>query len=210
VDAQERRGTKGAAAQTLLWFAVADAWYGNREQARQLVDRALTLERGRSAFPATALAITGDLSRAQAMADDLSRRYPLDTLLNDVGLAQARATVELQRKNPARALERLESTRAYEAGDPGPSYLRGLAHLQSARGSEAAAEFQQSLKKVNVTLPFDPVQVMARVALAHAYTLQGDTASARKAYQDFFALWKDADPDVPILKEAKAEYAKLQ
>jgi tetratricopeptide (TPR) repeat protein len=209
-DALQRRGTKGAAAQTLLSFASTEALYGNRERARQLVQEALKLERGRNAFPAAILAFTGDLARAQSMADDLARRHPQDTFLKELALPQVRALIELQRRNAARAVELLESTRPYEAGENVSSYLRGLAYLELRKGSEAAAEFQQVLKKVNTNFPADPARILARVGLARAYTLSGDTASARKAYQDFFALWKDADPDVPILKEAKLEYGKLQ
>jgi tetratricopeptide (TPR) repeat protein len=209
-DALQRRGTKGAAAQTLLSFASTEALYGNRERARQLVQEALKLERGRNAFPAAILAFTGDLARAQSMADDLARRHPQDTFLKELALPQVRALIELQRRNAACAVELLESTRPYEAGENVSSYLRGLAYLELRKGSEAAAEFQQVLKKVNTNFPADPARILARVGLARAYTLSGDTASARKAYQDFFALWKDADPDVPILKEAKLEYGKLQ
>ncbi len=209
-DALERRGTKGAAAQTLLGQASFEALYEYREQARSTVQRALQMEKGRSAFPALVLAASGDIARAQAMADDLARRYPQDTALNQLSLPQVRALLELQRKNPARALEILEATRPYDAAETISNYIRGLAYLDLRRGQEAATEFQQLLRKIGYPFPIEPTRSMAHLGLARAYVLQGDTTSARKAYQDFFALWKDADPDLPILKEAQAEYAKLQ
>jgi len=208
-DVLARQGRPGAGAQMLLLIAWSEAAYGNREQARLLVDRTLALAKDRTFPQALILALNGDSARAQAIADELTRRRPLDTLQNDVALPQVRAMLELHRKNPARALELLETARSYEAGDPGPSYIRGLARLQMNQGKEAAADFQQSIDKVNVEIPFDPVQIAARVGLARAQALSGDAAAARKTYQDFFALWKDADPDIPLLKEAKAEYAKL-
>jgi tetratricopeptide (TPR) repeat protein len=209
-EALARQGRPGAGAQMLLLIAANEAAYGNREEARRLVDRSLALSKDSPSTPAFILALNGDSARAQAMADELARRRPLDTLLNDLALSEVRAFVELHHKNSARALELLESTRPYEAGNPAPSYIRGLARLQMNQGKEAAAEFQQSIDRSNAELPIDPIHIAARVGLARAYVQQGDTAAARKAYQDFFALWKGADPDIPLLKEAKAEYAKLQ
>ncbi|HSA93862.1 MAG TPA: protein kinase [Terriglobales bacterium] len=210
VEALARRGTRGAGAQTLFSLAAAEAVYGNHDRARRLVQQGLEMERGRNAFPVAILALSGDLARAQTLVDDLARRYPQDTVLNQMDVPRVRAIIELRRNNPARMIELLESARPYEGADPSVNYLRGDAYLKLGKGAEAAAEFQQALKKVNSNFPADPSLVSARVGLARAYALQGDASAARKAYQDFFALWKDADPDLPILKEAKAEYAKLQ
>jgi tetratricopeptide (TPR) repeat protein len=121
----------------------------------------------------------------------------------------------LQKKQPAEAIAALEPVRPYELGDGPhgtgflPNHLRGLAYLQQRDGAEAAAEFQRILDHQGVG-PTDPLYPLAYLNLARAYVLQGDQAKARTAYQDFFAKWKDADPDVPILKEAKTEYTKLQ
>ena len=129
--------------------------------------------------------------------------------MNEVDVPRVRAIIELRRNNTARSIELLESARPYEGADPGVSYLRGLAYVKSGKGAEAAAEFQQAQKRVGA-FGLDPARALAQLELGRAYQLSGDTSAARKAYQDFFDNWKDADPDLPILKEAKAEYAKLQ
>ena len=123
------------------------------------------------------------------------------------------------RKNPAKALEDLQTTADYELGTPLPQfevggslypvYIRGQVYLSLHRGKEAATEFQKLLDERGVVVNC-PLGALARLQLGHAYSLSGDKAKAAGAYQDFLALWKDADPDIPILKEAKAEYAKLQ
>ena len=120
--------------------------------------------------------------------------------------------IELEGKAPEKAIEALQAATPYELGTAQgllPIYIRGQAYLQAKRGAEAAAEFQKIVDHRGITPTF-PEHSLAKLGLGRAYRLTGDSAKARAAYQDFFALWKDADPDVPILKEAKAEYAKLQ
>jgi Tfp pilus assembly protein PilF len=121
--------------------------------------------------------------------------------------AQAAAT--LDSGDAAKAIELLKPASAYDRNSTAVLYLRGLAYVKNKQGAEAAREFEKVLALRNIA-PADPLMSLAHLGLARAYTLQGDTQKSRTAYQDFFALWKDADPDLPILKEAKAEYAKLQ
>jgi tetratricopeptide (TPR) repeat protein len=140
-------------------------------------------------------------------------------MLNHYWLPVARAYIELRSGHPARALELLQEVTSYdlafplpqfsEGGTLYPPYVRGQAHLALHQGKEAAAEFQKFIDHRTVVINF-PLASLARLGIARAYAIQGDTAKARAAYQDFLALWKDADPDIPILIAAKAEYAKLQ
>jgi ATP/maltotriose-dependent transcriptional regulator MalT len=132
-------------------------------------------------------------------------------------LPTIRAMVELNRGNAAKTIQMLQQTANYELGSPSPFqpatmypiYVRGQAYLMAHDGSAAAAEFQKMIDHRSVSWNF-PLGTLARLGLGRAYALQGDKAKARTAYQDFFALWKDADLDIPILKESKTEYAKLQ
>ena len=161
---------------------------------------------------AVALAMTGDVSRAQAIADDLGRRFPDDTLLHQVSIPCVRALIELNRKNPDAAIQSMQAATPYELGAAQglfPIYVRGLAYLQAKRGAEAAAEFQKIVDHRGIA-PTAPEHSLAKLGLGRAYVMTGDTAKARAAYQDFLALWKDADPDIAILKEAKAEYGTLK
>src|ERR1035437_10045619 len=144
------------------------------------------------------------------------RSLPLDTLVQRYWLPTIRAAVALQRKDPNRAIELLKVASTVELGEITqftiflcPVYLRGEAYLMLHDGNRAAAEFQKFIDHRGVVMNF-PCSALARLGLARAYAMQGDTAKARSTYQDFLTLWKDADPDIPILKQAKAEYAKLQ
>jgi predicted Zn-dependent protease len=125
-------------------------------------------------------------------------------------LPTIRAEIELNKGNAARAIELLKEAEPYEMGvQLDPTYVRGLAYLSNHQGTEATNEFQKILDHRGLIGNSDLVP-LSRLGLARAYTLQGDETKARTAYQDFFSLWKDADPDIPILKHAKAEYAKLK
>jgi tetratricopeptide (TPR) repeat protein len=161
---------------------------------------------------AVALAMTGDVSGAQAIADDLGHRFPDDTLLHQVSIPCVRALIELNRKNPEAAIQSMQAVTPYELGAAQglfPSYVRGLAYLQAKRGAEATAEFQNMVDHRGIA-PTAPEHSLAKLGLGRAYVMTGDTAKARAAYQDFLALWKDADPDITILKAAKAEYGTLR
>ncbi len=209
----QRHGLKEGAALTAAIESVIDAHFGNYTRARTEATAALSVARSPSALvsAAQALALAGDFRRAQTVADDLAGRFPTHTIMNSVNLPLIRGEIELARGNPARALQLLEPAVPYELSflAIGTIYVRGRAFLHSGKGPEAAAEFQKILDHRGIAA-VSPVHALARVGLARARLLAGDTAGARIAYQDFFALWKDADPDIPILHEAKAEYAKLK
>ena len=152
---------------------------------------------------------------AEKLAAGLDKTFPLDTRVQRYWLPTIRAAVALKHNDPNRAIELLKVASAIELGSPTnlviflcPVYLRGEAYLLLRDGDRAAAEFQKFIDHRGVVMNF-PWGALARLGLARAYTLRGDTGKARAAYQDFLTLWKDADPDVPILKQAQAEYAKL-
>ena len=150
------------------------------------------------------------------MAEDLARRYPADTILNNVSIPLAQALVDLQHIQPGQAVAHLQVAEPYEFGASSNggahldvNFLLAEAYLQLKDGAKAAAEYQRILAHRGVD-PLDLSYNLSHLGLGRAYALQGNTAQAKAAYQDFFGAWKDADPDVPVLKEAKAEYAKLQ
>jgi tetratricopeptide (TPR) repeat protein len=213
MQATDRVGFKETSAATQAAWAVVEAMVGNTAKARELAAASSSSARSRNNLlpAAVALAMTGDSSRAQTIVDELGRRFPDDTILHQVYVPYIRALTEMGKKDPAKAIEALEAARAYEVGvlqSLFPIYLRGQAYLQAKRGADAAAEFQKIVDHRGIA-PADPVHALAKLWLGRAYVMSGDTAKAKAAYQDFFGLWKDADPDVPMLVEGKAEYAKL-
>jgi tetratricopeptide (TPR) repeat protein len=214
VQVSERHGFKETTADTQASWAVTQAEVGNVSKARELAASSSALAHGRSnlEFVAIALAMAGDANRAKSIMEDLGRRFPSDTLLHNVVTPEVAALMALNRKAPDQAIEALRATTPYELGFAQalvPIYVRGQAYLMAKRGTEAAAEFQKIVDHRGID-PVRPEHSLAKLGLGRAYVLTGDTAKARAAYQDFFALWKDADPDVPVLKEAKAEYEKLK
>jgi len=165
---------------------------------------------------ALALARAGDIARAQTLADDLSKQSPLNTMLNGYWLPTIRAAIELNRKHTHKAVELVRAASAYDLGQPSPMggtlypvYVRGEAYLNAGEGLNAQGEFQKLIDHRSIVVNF-VLGALAHLQLGRAKAIAGDKEGARKGYQDFFALWKDADPDIPILKEAKAEYEKLQ
>ncbi len=193
--------------------SVREALFGNPAQARQQADAALELSTGRDVQfeAALVLAMTGDESRAQALLNDLDKRYPEDTIVQFKQLPTLRAQLALSRNDPSKAIEDLQIAVPYELGiDSGfyPVYVRGEAYLAEQAGSKAADEFQKIIDQRGLGL--NSLGGLARLGIARAYALQGDTVKAKVAYQDFLTLWKDADPGIPVLKQAKGEYAKLQ
>jgi eukaryotic-like serine/threonine-protein kinase len=214
IQVTDRLGFKETTADTQAALAVMQAEVGNVSKAKELAASSSALSRGRLNLVAvaTALAMTGDVGRAQAIADDLGRRFPDDTLLHQVGIPSVQAFIEMNRKNPKAAIQSMQTAAPYELGTAlglFPIYVRGLAYLQAKQGREAAAEFQKIVDHPGIA-PTAPEHSLAKLGQGRAYAMAGDSSKARAAYQDFFALWKDADPDVPILKEAKAEYEKLK
>lgn len=209
-DARERSATYQASA------ALRDAEAGYRKQARDEAARAMELapsNRDVLAVSALALARAGDLTTAENLVSLLDKTFPLDTLVQRYWLPTIRAAVALQRKDPNRAIGLLAVAEPielqYSSTALCPAYLRGDSYLMLRDGNQAAAEFQKFIDHRGLVRNF-PWGALARHGLARAYALQGDRIKARSAYQDFLALWKDADPDVPILKQARAESAKLR
>jgi serine/threonine protein kinase/tetratricopeptide (TPR) repeat protein len=197
--------------------ATCDADLGKIAVAGSEVSEALTASNNKVTrdIAAGVLARIGDISRAQKLVQGLAKEFPTDTILNRVDIPATQALVELQRNSPQKAIALMESARPYELGagpdaaSYWPIYIRGEAFLKAHDGARATAEYQRILDHQGVD-PTNPLYVLARLGLGRAYALQGDTQKAKTAYQDFFAAWKDADPAIPILKEAKAEYEKLQ
>jgi serine/threonine protein kinase/tetratricopeptide (TPR) repeat protein len=214
-----RADSKETAAMWQADASLREAEFGSAADARQDAAEALSLSPGRDVklFAALAYARIGDSAHAKPLIAELEKSYPSDTLMKVYWLPTLKGALELSANNAAQALVYLEATLPYELGSPPqlqvgtmyPVYLRGMAQLASHNGAGATVEFRKFLDHRGVVLNF-PLASLAHLGLARAYAMQGDSVKARSAYQDFFTLWKDADPDIPILKEAKAEYAKLQ
>jgi serine/threonine protein kinase len=215
VGQQERAATYKAA------NAVWEAMFGNAAPARQIATAALDLSKGRDVEygVAFALALSGDSVRSQALANDLARRFPEDTSVQFNYLPTLRAILALNRRQPEKAVELLQVAAPYEVNVPSidfnaffgglyPVYVRGEAYLAAHQGAKAAAEFRKILDHPGVVLA-DPVGAAARLQLARALVLSGNKAGAKAAYKDFLTLWKGADPDVPVLRQARAEDRKL-
>jgi serine/threonine protein kinase/Flp pilus assembly protein TadD len=213
-ESAQRADEKETAADYEAEAAVREALVGNMSLAKQQAQAALALSTGRDveAVSAIALGLAGDAAQATRLAADLAKRFPEDTIVQFEYLPMIHAAAALQSGSANKALEALFPAAPYELGSIGfnlyPIYLRGEAYLAVHQGS-AAAEFQKILDHPGVVAD-EPIGALAHLGLARAYALSGNTVKAKSAYQDFLGLWKDADPDVPILKEAKAEYAKLQ
>jgi Tfp pilus assembly protein PilF len=201
--------------------AVCEAHFGNAAAAKRRALDALDLGKGPDIeySAAYALAISGDVPASEKLAGDLNKRFPEDTIVQFQYLPVLRALFALARKDGFSALERLEPAFSYDAAVPGtaflanfgglyPAYVRGEAYVAAQQGREAVAEFQKVLDHRGIVFA-DPVGVLAHLQMGRAFALAGDPASARPSYQSFFELWKNADPDVPILARARAEYARL-
>jgi serine/threonine protein kinase/tetratricopeptide (TPR) repeat protein len=213
IDLQKTHGILEGAQNDLALLAETEADFGDCQLAHQ--DLALLSSnpgRVASALAAFALATCGDTAKADTLANSLNKEYPLETFAQKLDIPMIRARQQLQRGNGSKALDELRSAEPYEFGliaFGAPAYLRGLAYLELKQGAQAAAEFQKVLDHKGLT-GNTPLSALSRLGLGRAYALAGDNPKARTAYQDFFALWKDADPDLPILKQAKDEYEKLK
>jgi DNA-binding winged helix-turn-helix (wHTH) protein/tetratricopeptide (TPR) repeat protein len=208
-----------------LWAAgatVREALFGNKDAAAGWAHSALELSKDREVEYGAALAsaICGESPRAEALADEMEKRFPEDSSVRFNYLPTIRAILALNRGDPQAALELLKLAEPHELGIPlsavsglfgalYPIYVRGQAYLAANKPAEAAAEFHKILHHRGIVVS-DPIGALARLQLSRAYALSGDNVKAKSAYQDFLTLWKAADPDIPILKQAKAEYAKLQ
>jgi tetratricopeptide (TPR) repeat protein len=201
--------------------AVWEALYGNEAAARQSAGKALARGRGRDVdyAAAFALALAGDLQQSRSLAEHLAREYPEDTSVQFMYLPALRASFSLDDGNPAAAIEAVQIASRYDLalgrigfvgryGGLYPIYVRGLAYLAARQPAQAAGEFERIVQHPHITL-VDPVSGLARLQLARALVLSGDTVKAKKAYDDLFTLWKDADADVPVIKQARAEFDKF-
>jgi eukaryotic-like serine/threonine-protein kinase len=206
-----------SAADCRIGEALQEAEIGNPGRAQQRVTEALALSTamGTRTSSALALARAGDVAQAEKLAHELDQAFPQGTMMQNYFLPTIRASIELQRNNPAKAIKILEAAVPYELGGFGafaslyPAYVRGEAYLKAGQGQQAAAEFQKVIDHPGIVNNFI-TGVLAHLQLARAEAMAGGREAARKSYQDFFALWKDADPDIPVLHAAKEEYAKLK
>lgn len=221
-DATRQVGANGIAAGFQVDSALREALFGNPTQAKAAALEAQKLSKGSDieGLIALALALAGETQQAQKLAADLDARFPEDTLVQSSYLPVIRGEIALQEKNPELAIDALRPASSHELAQPKlanlaqilgmlPVYLRGQAYLALRKGPEAAAEFQKLIDHRGVVVNA-PTGALAHLGLGRAYALAGDTAKARAAFEDFLALWKDADPDIPILQQTKAEYAQLQ
>jgi len=214
-----RAGAMGIADALKIVHGPAEADVGNTDVALQFVKEVWTNPKNTDYIEATValtFALLGNQSEAQNLIDKMSRESPLDTVAQNYTLPTIRAVVELKSNNPAKAIDLLRVTEPYELADlpmpPNalyPAYVRGLAYLQLGLGRQAAAEFQKLIDRPGVA-QLHHQGALARLQLGRAQVMMGDKAAALKSYQNFLTLWKDADPDIPIYQQAKAEYAKLR
>ena len=204
--------SKETTAQLLLQQALRNATFGSCGQVGETVRQALGLSREQAKLitAANALAVCNQTRAAQTLIDELIKRFPLDTLQKMVSIPITRSQIELTRGDSSPVIQLLESSRKYEvAGEFWPQYLRGQAYLKQKKGAEAAKEFQTIIDHRG-WYPLSPLYPLAQLGVARAAVIEGDAAKARRAYQDFFTLWKEADTSIPILVVARQEYEKLK
>jgi serine/threonine protein kinase/Tfp pilus assembly protein PilF len=220
IDLATQAGQNERAAMYNAGAAIREALFGNTAEARNSAAAALRLSHARDVEygAAFALALSGGLPQSQLLADDLDARFPEDTFVRFTYLPVLRTFTVLNRSQASTALEALDTAAPYDSGVPGswfgffgnlyPVYVRGLAYLAGGHGTEAVNEFEKILDHRNLVWA-DPVGALARLQLGKAYLITGDRAKAKAAYADFLNLWKDADPDIPVLKQARMEFEKL-
>ena len=210
-EAAERFGFKEAVANEYSQEAFTEATFLSKAQALEDVAQALKLSQSPNVVLtcAIALAMVGEDARAAKLADEVAQKRPYDTVVQFVGTPLVKAQIELNHGNPTKAIDLLDSALVYARANSDVLYVRGNAYLKAGRGSDAVQAFQRLLDMKSV-INVDPLLPLAKVGMARAYVMAGDPARARVTYQDFLALWKDADPDIPVLRDVRAEYAKLQ
>jgi predicted Zn-dependent protease len=214
INSAEQVEEKETAANYSATSGLREALFGNADEARWHSGFPKELA-GSTVQYATALALAyaRDDRTAEALTNGLSKEFPEDTIVRFDYLPTLRAKIAVNRGNASEAIESLKAATPYELGGyfglAFPIYVRGEAYLAEHQGREAAVEFQKILDHRGIVLN-EPIAALAHLQIGRAYAVSGDTAKARVAYKDFLTLWKDADPDIPILKQAKAEYAKLQ
>ena len=212
IEMASQSKAKEVAAQYAAEQALRAAVFGHCAEAKSAAAQALSFEHNQVSLTRSglALALCNEVNETQPLVADLNKEYPTFTQVNGIWLPPTRAALELDHGNAAQAVIELEGASRYEAaGEFWPHYVRGLANLKLSKGAEAAVEFQKILDHRGYA-PMSPLFPLAQLGLARAAIFQNDTPKARKAYEDFFALWKDADPDIPVLIEAKKEYEKIK
>ena len=220
IESARRNGQKETAGLWQMNAALREAEFGNLARAHEMTNSVVSTAstRGLQSLIALALARSGDSTRAEEMANELQKQFPLDSVINGYWLPTIRASIEINRGNTSEAIQFLKTAAPYELGLVSnlefgallyPVYVRGQAYLLLHRGSEAAAEFQKFLDH-RTLVANNPLYALAHLGLARAYRESGDTKKAQTTYQEFLKLWKDGDPDIPILLKAKAEYSKLK
>jgi tetratricopeptide (TPR) repeat protein len=217
-DSARRAQEKETAAEYQGHNSLREALVGKADWAKEDARSALSQIKGKhgEGFSAIAYALAGDTASANNLIDDLTKRFPQDTVVQSQYLPMARAALALNRGDGAAAVDALSAASAYELGHTNddftfalyPVYLRGEAYLAAKNGAAAVSELQKILDHSSI-VGNEPIGALAHLGLARAYSLSGNPTKAKSAYQDFFAVWKNADSDVPLLSEAKAEYAKL-
>ncbi|MGA3349051.1 MAG: protein kinase [Candidatus Sulfotelmatobacter sp.] len=218
-DLMQRDGDKEWAAMYLLQEAVRETAVGEFSRARELIDGAQKLSQGKEVQTLTALILAqmGDVSQSEAVCRELDKQWPEGTYVQKYWLPVIRAKIDIQLRHPAKAIDDLGVSTPLEFSNPVaipvatlyPAYVRGEAYLAMGDAAKAIPEFKKLIENPGLILNF-PLGALARLELARAYSTSANTENARQSYQDFFALWKDADPDIPVLQQAREEYAKLQ
>ncbi len=221
IDSAQRNGEKEIAAQWQLNGAIREAEFANNDRARQEITSAQSLASAHDlkVLAALALARSGASTEAKKIADELEKDNSLNTMIVAYWVSTIRASIEIDHNNAERAVQILQVSALYELASPSPpvefgswlypAFVRGEAFLLLHRGVDAAAEFRKFVDH-RTLVANSPLGVLAHLQLGRAYLMAGETAKAKAAYKDFLTLWKDADPDIPIYKAAKVEYAKLQ
>jgi tetratricopeptide (TPR) repeat protein len=217
-DSAQRAGEKETAAEYLAHASIREALLRDLPAARQDAQAAVAQSSGRQAqaFSAIAFGLAGESAQAERLAGELGKNFKEDTIVHSEYLPMIAAALALHHGDGQRAIDTLAASAPYELGQTNstftfalyPIYLRGEAYLAAKHGAEAAGEFQKILDRASL-VGNAPIGALAHLGLGRAYALIGDTAKSKSVYRDFFALWKDADPDIPVLIAAKAEYAKL-
>jgi serine/threonine protein kinase/tetratricopeptide (TPR) repeat protein len=207
-DLAKKFDLSSTAASVAFFRANIELWLGDVSAARSWANQSLDLSQDQMVWAAAPLALAGDPTRPQKIVDAEGKRRAKDTLLQQNWIPQVKAAIAIKRGNPTAGVEALKLADQFEANDPGPTFYRGLAYLSMKSGNEAAAEFKKVVDR-RTLFPLAPLHFLSQLEMARSLALAGDVAGARSAYQDLFALWKDADPDLPVLKQAKDEYARL-
>ena len=208
-------GDQEAAAACLVAAALREVEVGFLPQARRYLAQAEKLSTGKDVMISAAVATArlGDLPQAQVLARDLDQKNPQDTFIQKYWLPVIRAAIDLRQSQPTRAIDDLQPASVLELGSPTPLtlypvYVRGQAYLAAADPARAASEFQKMLDHSGVLLNF-PIGALAGLQIARAHAHSRNLDKSRAAYEDFLKLWKDADPDIPLLRAARSEYANL-